>query len=71
MRMQPLLYSTSLIKQALKRLNVGIIELMFRVNELLEKASAGIIIALCGNKIDMQEERQVGFDVRLIFIIGS
>lgn len=29
------------------------------VNELLEKANSGIIIALCGNKVDLDENRKV------------
>lgn len=29
------------------------------VNELLEKAKSGIVIALCGNKVDLDENRQV------------
>jgi len=44
-----------------------------RVAELLEKAPSGIIIALCGNKIDL-EERKVSYEVKiklLILMVGS
>ena len=34
-----------------------------RMNELLEKANPGIIIALCGNKVDL-ENRQVSLEVK-------
>jgi len=34
-----------------------------RVAELLEKAPSGIIIALCGNKIDLADERKVSYEV--------
>lgn len=40
------------------------------MSELLEKANPGIVIALCGNKVDL-EERQVSQEVILIFIKGS
>ena len=33
------------------------------VNELLEKANSGIVIALCGNKLDLDENRAVSVDV--------
>jgi hypothetical protein len=33
-----------------------------RMSELLEKANPGIVIALCGNKVDL-EERQVTTEV--------
>ena len=36
--------------------------LYFRMSELLEKANPGIVIALCGNKVDL-EERQVTQEV--------
>ena len=34
-----------------------------RNTELLEKAKPGIVIALCGNKVDL-DERQVSFEVK-------
>jgi GTPase SAR1 family protein len=42
----------------------------YRMSELLEKANPGIVIALCGNKVDL-EERQVSQEVILIFKKGS
>ena len=33
------------------------------MSELLEKANPGIIIALCGNKVDL-ENRQVSLEVK-------
>ncbi len=39
------------------------------MSELLEKANPGIVIALCGNKVDL-EERQVSQEVINILIIG-
>jgi len=35
-----------------------------RINELQQKADKNIIIALCGNKIDL-EERNVTYEVRV------
>lgn len=32
------------------------------VSELLEKANSGIIIALCGNKLDLEENRKVNME---------
>jgi Ras-related protein Rab-5C len=32
------------------------------VAELLEKANSGIVIALCGNKVDLDENRKVNSD---------
>jgi Ras-related protein Rab-5C len=32
------------------------------VNELLEKANPGILMALCGNKSDLEENRKVNYD---------
>ena len=40
------------------------------MSELLEKANPGIVIALCGNKVDL-EERQVSQEVKNILIKGS
>jgi len=40
------------------------------MSELLEKANPGIIIALCGNKVDL-EERQVSQEVIIFLIKGS
>lgn len=40
------------------------------MNELLEKANPGIVIALCGNKVDL-EERQVSQEVNFNLIKGS
>jgi GTPase SAR1 family protein len=40
------------------------------MSELLEKANPGIIIALCGNKVDL-EERQVSQEVIILLIKGS
>ena len=37
------------------------------MSELLEKANPGIVIALCGNKVDL-EERQVTQEVLIKFI---
>jgi hypothetical protein len=34
-----------------------------RMSELLEKANPGIVIALCGNKVDL-DERQVTAEVK-------
>ena len=39
------------------------------MSELLEKANPGIVIALCGNKADL-EERQVSQEVKNILIKG-
>lgn len=39
------------------------------MSELLEKANPGIVIALCGNKVDL-EERQVSQEVKIFFIKG-
>ena len=33
------------------------------VNELVEKASGSVVIALCGNKLDLEENRAVSLDV--------
>ena len=41
-----------------------------RMSELLEKANPGIVIALCGNKVDL-EERQVSQEVIKFLIKGS
>ena len=35
-----------------------------RNTELLEKAKPGIVIALCGNKVDL-DERQVSLEVKV------
>lgn len=40
------------------------------MSELLEKANPGIVIALCGNKVDL-EERQVSQEVIYLLIKGS
>jgi GTPase SAR1 family protein len=41
------------------------------MTELFEKAHPGIVIALCGNKVDL-EERQVSTEVNIIvYFIGS
>lgn len=40
------------------------------MSELLEKANPGIVIALCGNKVDL-EERQVSQEVIKFLIKGS
>jgi GTPase SAR1 family protein len=64
MQMLQLLFLTSQTKPALKKQGDGNVLIKFRVNELLEKASSGIVIALCGNKVDTQDDRQVPFDVR-------
>jgi len=40
------------------------------MSELLEKANPGIVIALCGNKVDL-EERQVSQEVKIFLIKGS
>jgi len=32
------------------------------ISELLEKANSGIILALCGNKNDLEKERKVNFE---------
>ncbi len=37
------------------------------MSELLEKANPGIVIALCGNKVDL-DERQVSVEVGIFFI---
>lgn len=37
------------------------------MSELLEKANPGIVIALCGNKADL-EERQVSQEVNIFWI---
>jgi GTPase SAR1 family protein len=36
-----------------------------RMAELFEKATPGIVIALCGNKCDL-EERQIAIEVNLL-----
>lgn len=43
------------------------------VNELLERASSSIVIALCGNKADLEDSRKVSFEeaVRFAEQIGS
>jgi len=40
----------------------------YRVSELLEKAPSGIILALCGNKSDL-DERKVSYEVYIHIIL--
>ena len=40
------------------------------MTELVEKANPGIVIALCGNKVDL-EERQVAQEVFILIYLGS
>jgi hypothetical protein len=35
------------------------------MSELLEKANPGIVIALCGNKVDL-DDRQIQYEVSVI-----